>query len=88
MSLIKEKLKETVEELMIPEVHSYLEDLHGSLKDGSATEEEHDAIQEMESFLVELQNIIAVLEEDSISDEEAHVAYHKIQQLIKDSEEH
>lgn len=88
MSEIKQNLKDIVETTMIPEVESYLEELHKLLEDEKALEDDMDAIREMESFLVELQNILLVLEEDKISDEEADVVYQKIIGMIEESKQH
>ncbi len=64
MEEIKDKLKDLVENVMIPEVEEYLEDLHKLLETNSQTEDDLLAIKEMESFLVELQNVLAVIEEN------------------------
>lgn len=88
MSEIKQNLKDIVETTMIPEVEDYLEELHKLLEDEKALEDDMDAIREMESFLVELQNILLVLEEDKISDEEADVVYQKIIGMIEESKQH
>ena len=55
---------------MIPEVEEYLEDLHKLLETNSQTEDDLLAIKEMESFLVELQNVLAVIEENKMPDSE------------------
>ena len=46
----KNKLKDLVENVMIPEVEEYLEDLHKLLETNSQTEDDLLAIKEMESF--------------------------------------
>ena len=51
MTEIKEKLKDVVENVMIPEVEDYLEDLYKLLETNSQTEDDKEAIDEMESFL-------------------------------------
>ena len=75
METIKEKLKDIVENLMIPEVEAYLEDLYKLLETNSQTEDDKEAMEEMESFLVELQNILAVIEEDKTPDSEYQRIY-------------
>lgn len=85
MTKIKDELKDIVENTMIPEVESYLEDLHKLLENKTASEDDMDAIQEMESFLVELQNIIEAINTNKINDEEANEVYEKILQLLEDS---
>ena len=85
MSNIKEKLKNLVETVMIPEVEDYLEDLYKLLETNSQTEDDKEAIDEMESFLVELQNVLAVIEENKTPDSEYQRIYDYI---MKNLEEH
>jgi len=73
MSEIKDKLKDLITDGMIPEVEAYLEELL--------------AIKEMESFLVELQNVLAVIEEDKTEDSEYQRIYNYITENLE-SEEH
>ncbi|WP_419770192.1 MAG: hypothetical protein ACNI3C_12775 [Candidatus Marinarcus sp.] len=87
MSDIKEKLKTVVQETMIPEVEEYLEDLFKLLEENKSTPDDMDAIKEMESFLVELENILLVIQEDKMSDKEYQEVYDKIMDLIHESEE-
>ncbi len=86
MSEIKNKLKDLVENGMIPEVEHYIEDLHALLEKGVETKDDIEAIKEMESFLVELQNILAVIEEDSMPHEEYERIYNNIISNIKKHE--
>ena len=85
MPNIKEKLKDLVENVMIPEVEDYLEDLYKLLETNSQTEDDKDAIKEMESFLVELQNVLAVIEENKTEDSEYQRIYDYI---MKNLDEH
>lgn len=87
MSKIKFKLKQLVQETVIPEVESYLEEQHILLENNSAQEDDIIAIREMESFLVELENIILVIKEDKLNDDEAKTVFDKIEKLIKKSYE-
>jgi hypothetical protein len=82
MQEIKEKLKDVVENVMIPEVEAYLEDLYKLLESNSQTEDDKEAINEMESFLVELQNVLAVIEENKTEDSEYQRIYDYIMQNI------
>jgi soluble cytochrome b562 len=82
MEDIKEKLKDVVENVMIPEVEDYLEDLYKLLETNSQTEDDKDAIKEMESFLVELQNVLAVIEENKTEDSEYQRIYDYIMQNL------
>ena len=75
MSHIKEDLKDLVENTMIPEVENYLNDLHKILEKNEQTEDDMLAIKEMESLLVELQNILAVIDEDKTEDSEYQRIY-------------
>ena len=50
MQDIKEKLKDLVLTVMIPEVEDYLEDLYKLLETNSQTQDDKEAINEMESF--------------------------------------
>lgn len=85
MQEIKEKLKDLVENVMIPEVEDYLEDLYKLLETNSQTEDDQEAIKEMESFLVELQNVLAVIEENKTPNSEYQRIYDYI---MKNLEEH
>ena len=82
MQNIKEDLKDLVENTMIPEVENYLEDLFKLLETNSQTPDDVLAIEEMESFLVELQNILAVIEEDKMPDSEYQRIYDYIMQNL------
>jgi len=86
MESIKEKLKDVVENIMIPEVEAYLEDLYKLLETNSQTQDDKEAIEEMESFLVELQNVLAVIEENQTPDSEYQRIYDYIMQNIKEHE--
>jgi hypothetical protein len=85
MPEIKEKLKDLVETVMIPEVEDYLEDLYKLLETNSQTQDDKEAMEEMESFLVELQNVLAVIEENKTEDSEYQRIYDYI---MKNLEEH
>lgn len=87
MSNIKEMLKDLVENTVIPEVEDYLEDLHELLESNTQTEDDMEAIKEMESFLVELQNVLAVIEEDKTDHSEYQRIYDYIMANIEESQE-
>ena len=82
---IKDDLKDLVENTMIPEVENYLEDLLKLLETNSQTPDDMLAIEEMESFLVELQNVLAVIEENKTEDSEYQRIYDYI---MKNLDEH
>jgi len=86
MPAIKEMLKDVVENTVIPEVEEYLEDLHKLLETNTQTEDDMLAIKEMEHFLVELQNVLAVIEEDKTPDSEYQRIYDYIMNNIEESE--
>ena len=75
MSDIQDKLKDIVTTVMIPEITDYLEELYLLLRDNKQTDDDMEAIKEMESFLVELQNVLAVIEEDKTEDSEYQRIY-------------
>ncbi|MFA9373875.1 hypothetical protein [Poseidonibacter sp.] len=75
MSHIKEDLKDLVQNTMIPEIEDYLDDLHKILEKKEETEDDMLAIKEMESLLVDLQNVLAVIEEDKTEDSEYQRIY-------------
>ena len=81
MSEIKQKLKNEVQNLLIPEVELYLNDLHELIEKDEATSDDMEAIRDMESFLVELENILLVVEENKLTEDEAAEVYKKIQKL-------
>ena len=87
MSDIKDKLKDIVSTVMIPEVTNYIEELHLLLRDNKQTDDDMLAIKEMESFLVELQNVLAVIEENKTEDSEYQRIYDYIIKNI-DEDEH
>lgn len=82
MQDIKETLNDLVQNTMIPEVENYLEDLHKLLETNSQTPDDMVAIEEMESFLVELQNVLAVIEENKTEDSEYQRIYDYIMQNL------
>jgi len=86
MSDIKKELKELVQNTMIPEVEAYLDDLHKLLEDNKQSDDDMTAIKEMESFLVELQNVLEVIEEDSMQEEEYQKIYDQIMINIDEHE--
>lgn len=86
MSDIKDKLKDIVTNVMIPEVESYLEDLHKLLEENKQTQDDTLAMTEMESLLVELQNVLAVIEENKTEDSEYERIYHYIMENLETKE--
>ena len=84
MADIKIELKNLVQNRMLPEVESYIEDLHKLLEQDRATEEDMTIIKEMESFMVELQNIIEAIETDKISDEQSEEVYENMMNLLSE----
>ncbi len=86
MSDIKDKLKDIVTNVMIPEVEAYLEDLHKLLEENKQTQDDKLAMTEMESLLVELQNVLAVIEEDKTEDSEYERIYHYIMENLETKE--
>ena len=88
MSEIKYKLKDVVQNVMIPEVEAYLDDLYILLAENKESEDDALAMTEMESLLVELQNVLAVIEEDKTEDSEYQRIYDYIVENLETKEEH
>ena len=86
MSEIKDKLKDVVTSVMIPEVEAYLDDLYVLLAENKQSEDDALAMTEMESLLVELQNVLAVIEEDKTEDSEYERIYHYIMENLESKE--
>jgi len=82
---IKNEIKDIVENLLIPEVEEYLEDLHKILEKNEQTDEDLEIIKDMESFLVELHNVLAVIEEDKLETAEFERIH---EQILKHAKEH
>jgi len=86
MTKIKKDLKQLVSEKMLPEVESYINDLHKLLENNTASEDDLNVIKDMESFMVELQNILEAIKTDMISDIQAKEVYENMMDLIEESE--
>ncbi len=86
MENIKEKLKDIIQNQMIPESCDYLEELHQLLKENKATKEDIETIKDMESFLVELQNILEAIETNMLDEIQAEEIYNKIIDMIESHE--
>jgi len=86
MSEIKDKLKDLVSTAMVPEVEAYIDDLHVLLAENKQSEDDELAIKEMESLLVELQNVLAVIEEDKTEDSEYQRIYDYITENLEKHE--
>jgi len=87
MSDIKNELKKVLTETMIPESEDYLNELHEGYENTNITDEDKESIRDMESFLVELQNILQMIEEDKITDQEAEEVYEKIIAMLNEHED-
>ena len=84
MSDIKNDLKDLIENLVIPEVNNYLEDLHKLLEQGTQTDDDLEAIKDLESFLVELENILEVIKKDEMPVEEYERVYNHLVSNLKE----
>jgi len=87
MTDIKNELKQVIVETMIPETEDYLEELHESYGNKTIEDDDKETIRDMESFLVELQNILLLIEENKITDEEAKDVYEKIIAMLNEHDE-
>ncbi len=88
MSEIKKELYELVTNTMIPEVESYIEDLHKLIENNEQTDETLEEVRDMESFLVELQNILLAIDENKIDDEQSKEILVKIETMINEHSQH
>ncbi len=88
MSEIKKELYELVTNTVIPEVESYIEDLHKLIENNEQTDETLEEVRDMESFLVELQNILLAIDENKIDDEQSKEILVKIETMINEHSEH
>ena len=84
MSDIKNQLKQVITETVIPETEEYLEELHEGYETTTLSDEDKEIIRDMESFLVELQNILLLIEENKITDDEAKEVFEKIMDMINE----
>jgi len=84
MSDIKNELKKVIVETVMPETEEYLEELHEGYESTTLSDEDKEIIRDMESFLVELQNILLLIEENKITDNEAKEVYEKIMDMINE----
>ena len=84
---IKNELKQVIVETMIPETEGYLEELHEGYDNKTISDEEKETMRDMESFLVELQNIVLLVDENKITDEEAQDVHEKIMAMLNEHNE-
>lgn len=87
MSDIKIELKNIINETLIPESEDFLNELNEGYDNKSISDENKETIRDMESFLVELQNILQMIEEDKITDEEAQDVHGKIIVMLNEHSE-
>ena len=88
MSEVKKELYDIVNNTMIPEVESYVNDLNKVIENKEQTEDTLEEIRDMESFLVELQNILLAIDEEKMDEEQAKEILEKIQTMIAEHSEH
>ena len=87
MSDIKNELKKTLLETLIPESENYLSELNEGYEKKTISSEDKETIRDMESFLVELQNILLLIEENKITTEEAEEVYNKITLMLNEHDD-
>jgi len=88
MENIQTKLKEIIDETMIPETMDFIEELKVKKNNNTATKDDLNGIEEMQFFLEELEHIVKGIEENKISDEDAQTIYDKIIIMIEEYKEH
>ncbi|MCP4969373.1 MAG: hypothetical protein GY932_02120 [Arcobacter sp.] len=85
MSTIKQDLKNIVSDNLIPDVEKYLYELYKLLEANKANEDDIEAMRDVESFLVELENIVLIVNEDKLTNNKAQEVYNNIVNLIEES---
>lgn len=88
MKEINTELIEKIEEMLIPEVEEYLEDMNKIIASNDNTAEDDNTIEDLKTFLNELLNVKKALEQETLSDEEVLEVKAKIDELIAQSKEH
>jgi len=88
MKEINNELIEKIEEILIPEVEEYLEDMNKIVASNDNTLEDDNAIADLKTFLDELINVKKAIVEDTLSVEEMQEVKVKIDELIEQSKEH
>jgi len=88
MKEINKELIEKIDELLIPEVKEYLDDMNKIVLSNDNTPEDDNTIEDLKMFLNELLNVKKALEEKTLSDEEVIEVKSKIDELIEQSKEH
>lgn len=87
MGNLKQELIKLIENTMIPESESYLEELHQLIEDNTINQDDMEAIKDIESFLVQLQNVLLAIEENKMTDEQIEEVYGKMNALLDENEE-
>lgn len=88
MNEINKELIEKLEEMMIPEIEEYLEDMNKIVLSNDNTPEDDNTIEDLNTFLNELLNVKKALEEGTLNEEEVLEVKSKIDELIEQSKEH
>lgn len=88
MSEIKKTLKESINDMMLPEVNEYLKELNKLIETNKASDDDLDAQEDMQGLLDELYTILLAIDEDKISDDEAQEVYQNILNLMEESKGH
>ena len=88
MSEIKKTLKESINDMMLPEVNEYLKELNKLIETNKASPDDLDAQEDMQGLLDELYTILLAIDEDKITDDEAQDVYQNILNLMEESKSH
>jgi len=83
---VKEELKNVILDVMLPETETYLEDINKAIADNIASEDDITAKADIGAFIGELKTIVAVIEENKISDEDAKSVFDKITTMLEEHE--
>lgn len=84
MSYFKNKLKQLVEEEIIPDIEEYLDESHEIFTTNNYCDEDLENIKNLESILVELYNILEVIKQNKATDFEYERIYEKLLSQIQD----
>lgn len=88
MKEISKELIEQIEEMLIPEIEEYIEDMNKIVASNDNTSEDANTIEDLKTFLSELLNVKKALEENTLSEEEVLEVKSRIDELIEQSKEH
>ena len=82
------KLKELIEETVMPDIEDRLDEIFADIaKSKNATEEQNEEIKEMHEMRDEFNEVLKDIENRELDKEECAELYEEIMEMISDSEE-